>query len=199
MEGTPADLRVYKDANIENDHTFIGNGCDNWWGTDGDGGSITPCSSRLIETADGETQLIGVYYHFQAATVGTGGAMQTENTNSPDTFCPLGWQLPYSGTGGDYYDQSKSWAYLLTRYNIPSSGVQNVAKVKSYPFSYIASGYFPWSYGRLYYLTNGGLYWYSNQGQYPTHGDDYEFWTSSITINKAFHKTNGIAVRCVTY
>ncbi len=109
----------YKDGVVTNDHSYYGRGCKNSWGTDGEGGSQTPCADsdaggRYVKTADNETQKNGTYYNFQAATVGAGGAMATDKTDSPYTFCPLGWQLPYSGTGGDYDDKSKTWNICLS-------------------------------------------------------------------------------------
>ena len=163
MEGIPADLTIYIDTNPEHDHTYYGNGCDNGWGTSGEDGSKTPCpvsnaGGRFIKTADDETQKNGTYYNSQAATDGTGGAIATDNTNSSDTFCPLGWQLPYSGTSGNYYDKSKSWKYLLDAYSLISD-ISSVTKFRSYPLSYILPGYFTWNKGMLYNQKSLGDYW----------------------------------------
>ena len=158
MEGT--DVYRYRDGNRNNDHTSYGNGCPNDWGTDGDGGSGTSCDTKLVSTSDAEMQTIGVYYTFQAATSGTGAGMSTNNSNSPDTFCPLGWQLPYDGTGGDYYDKSRSWRYLFTTYNIAiiNGTASDSTKIKSYPFSYVQSGYYHQSIGKLYLQNHAGFY-----------------------------------------
>ena len=142
VEGRPNDLRVYIDTNVTHDHTYYGNGCGP------DIGSTTPCSTRIVQTNDGENQKNGTYYHFQAATVGTGGTIASENANSPDTFCPLGWQLPYSGTGGDYYDISRSIKVLLDTYQIDDN-ITGVHILRSYPFSIVYSGYFDGPEGSL--------------------------------------------------
>ena len=175
MEGTPADLTVYIDEDIAHDHTYFGNGCPNGWGTDGDGGSITPCSTRIVKDGNDENQKIGTYFNFQAATSGTSGAMTTQNTDSPDTFCPLGWQLPYSGKGGDYYDKSKSWKYLFSTYNIVSETSEGLQIIRKYPHNYVYSGYFRVNNGRLYNQTRYGHYWSS----------------TIATINSAFRLTFG--------
>ena len=84
MAGIPADLTVYADSNVSHDHTYYGRGCSNGWGTSGEDGSQTPCADsdaggQYVVTADGETQKTGTFYHFQAATVGTGYDLTTDN------------------------------------------------------------------------------------------------------------------------
>ena len=148
---------------MNNDHVFYGNGCPNGWDDSkpNAGGSTVACDSSTATTMDGETLSTKTVYSFQAATSGAGSTVVTANANSPDTFCPLGWQLPYGGTGGDYYDKSRSWRYLLTVYNIgfdPGTSA-DVTKVKSYPFSNIPSGSFHWSTGELYALGVNFYYW----------------------------------------
>ena len=133
-------MTPYADNNVLHDHVFIGNGCKT-------PSSIT-CSSRVEKTYDNEDQLIGVYYNFQAATSGTGGAMTEQYSNVPDTFCPLGWQMPYSGTGGDYYDISRSIKVLLDTYQIDDN-ITGVHILRSYPFSIVYSGYFDGPEGSL--------------------------------------------------
>ena len=178
-------------------------GCSNGWGTSGEGGSDIPCvtTGRIVKDGNNEDQKNGVYYHYQAASVGTGSAITTNNANVPDTFCPLGWQLPYGGKDGVYYNQSKSWRYLFDSYGITYDNGNNIetTKVKSYPFSYIHSGSFNLHTGMLYNMgPNGGYYWSST----------IESSTNSyrMTINKNpvlspsifDQKRAGLALRCVT-
>ena len=145
------------DSNTGHDHTYYGNGCPNDWGTDGDGGSNKSCSTRIIGTRDGENQKTGTLYDLQAATSGTNGSAPTGDL-TPDTFCPLGWQLPYGGTGGDYYDKSRSWEYLFNEYSL-GSGVSGANAVRSYPMSYILPGVYNWITGLLYFQDRNGYYW----------------------------------------
>ena len=157
MEGTNIYL---KDPNISNIHSYYGNGCPNEWGSDGTTGSTTSCETRLTTTFDGEYQKNGTYYNYQSSSLETGATLSTESSVIPDTFCPLGWQLPYSGTGGDYYDKSRSYKYLVNTYGITSSTQGNSA-LRSYPFSYILGGFYGFDQGRLYLLstTGAGFYW----------------------------------------
>ena len=140
VAGTPADLTLHKDTNSLHDHTYEGNGCSTT--------STTPCSDHIVSTYDNEDQKNGTYYTFQASTSGSGAGLSTKNTNAPDTFCPLGWQMPYSGTGGDYYDISRSIKVLLDTYQIDDN-ITGVHTLRSYPFSIVYSGYFDGPEGSL--------------------------------------------------
>ncbi|MBR2600733.1 hypothetical protein IKE07_01160 [Candidatus Saccharibacteria bacterium] len=194
MEGT--DIQTgNKDTNSKHDHTYYGNGCPNTWGNDGDLGSNTACSTRIVQTDDTENQKNGTYYHNQAATLGEGDAMGTDNAITPDTFCPLGWQLPYGGTGGDYYNKSKSFNYLITLYGY-SSGEIGSKKMRSYPISYVLSGRYYWVQAMLYMQTirthfwtstnkSGGNYYYFNLG--PDYFVDNDFTGKKM----------GLALRCI--
>ena len=207
MAGTPADLTTYKDNTTgyqTRDHTYYGRGCNNSWGTDGNGGSITPCpdsnaGGRIVKTAENEEQKNGTYYHFQAASAGSGGALETQNTKAPDSFCPLGWQLPYGGTGGDYYNQSKSWRSLFTTYSIAfdDGNAASATKVKSYPLSYVYSGSYYWLTGRLYYQTNDGYYWSSGIVS-STVAYRLRTWSSVVRPAESSNKAVGSALRCVS-
>ena len=205
MAGTPADMTVepYKDYNNEHNHTYYGRGCSNGWGTGGDGGSQTPCvdsdaGGRFVLTNDNETQKNGTYYNVQATTAGSGAGIAVDNTNAPDTFCPLGWQLPYSGTGGNYYDKTRSWRYLFTTYNMgyEPGTAEDVAKTKTYPFSYVYSGYFNWYTGRLYSQRYDGRWWSSTVLDGNT---SYYLYIGSPRLRpfNTSGKADGRALRCV--
>ena len=191
-------MTVYIDGEVKHDHTYYGNGCKQSEYPQGEDGSITPCSTRITQDGDGQNQKNGTYFNFQAANSGSGGSITTDNMISPDTFCPLGWQLPYSGTGGDYYDKSKSWNYLYTTYNIAFNDgtASDVTKVRSYPISYIYSGLFAWSTGRLYGLDKTGDYWSSNSG-IDYLGYDLFIMTHLIHTAHTNGKARGFTVRCV--
>ena len=192
MAGTPADLTVYIDSNKAHDHTFFGNGCEIQYK---EGGSITPCSTRVVETQDGESQYQGVIFNFQAATSGSGSTISENNSNAPDTFCPLGWQLPYSGRDGDYYNKSKSWGYFMSSYGITSRGII----LNKYPISFALSGYFLWQNGKLYAQAISGTYHSdtaasgNNSYRLILGSDGYASWNET----NGHMRTEGHAVRCI--
>ena len=183
-------MTIYIDTDATHDHTYYGNGC--YEGT----GSSTPCSSHLIETIDNEEQEIGTYYHFQAITSGSGGGTTADDANAPDSFCPLGWQLPYSGRGGDYYDKSKSWRYLYSQYNlvIDRGDTPSANKLSSYPLSYIRSGYINFYTMLLSNMGYGGIFWSSS----VSGGSAYRMglFLSAIEVSASNGKTHGFAIRC---
>ena len=194
MEGTDVETGNI-DNNKDHDHTYYGNGC---IGTDSEGGSSVSCSTRIIPI-DNENQKNGTYYNFQAATSGTGGASTGNNANSPDTFCPLGWQLPYGGTGGDYYDKSRSWKYLLEKYNIDhdDGDITSSSKLQRYPLSYVLSGDYRWGNGRLYRQGQIARYWSSTVSSDEFVAFFLNDWGSGLQIKSTQYKVFGFALRCV--
>ena len=196
MAGT--DVYSYKSTDYSLDQTYYGNGCGSGEYPEGEESSKVSCSSRFSDTLDGETQVIGAYYTFNSAASGSGGySVATLNSNTPDTFCPLGWQLPYSGTGGDYYDQSRSWRYLFTQYSINSDRA-GATKVVSYPLSYIWSGTYYWGEGVLKYKNATGLYW-SRTVQSGASAFKIHAWSSGFDYAAMPAKNAGGALRCVDY
>ena len=200
MAGIPADLTVYADSNVSHDHTYYGRGCSNGWGTSGEDGSQTPCADsdaggRYVATADNEIQKNGTYYHYQAASVSTGDTIVTDNSITPDSFCPLGWQMPYSGTGGDYYDKSRSWKYLFNEYGLVND-LAGSTTARTYPLSYIFSGAYRWTTGRLYFQSSGGHYWSitvaSSTSAYRLDMSSSGSFRPAYTSNKA----GGYSLRC---
>ncbi len=198
MEGT--DINFPDPDGLTNDHTYYGNGCPNGW-RDNDpplyGGSTISCSTNIVNTYDNkESQKIGAYYNFQAGTVGAGASITTENTNTLDTFCPLGWQMPYGGTGGDYYDQPKSFRYLTSIYGLITNS--DGYKLALYPFDYIKSGYM--NIGtqntRLYSITKFGAF-NTRTNRTPTTYFTFSMNDIYITLDSQNGKNSGHAIRCV--
>ena len=193
MAGT--NVEQYKDTSFIQDHSYYGNGCINGWE---EGGSPTSCTTRIVETRDSENQKIGTYYHYQAASVGTGISITADNANTPDTFCPLGWQMPYSGTGGDYYDKSRSFRRLLTSYNLGFDDGTNEDSIKfrSYPISNIYSGFYITGTGLLYYQDGTGVLWSSTSWS-ETVSYRISFWGSAIRPTATDGKSYSYALRCI--
>ena len=192
MEGT--DISTGQKANFTEDRTYYGNSCSNTWKNEPPyyGGSTVACSIRIVETRDNEYQNIGTYYHFQAASSGSGAAVTTENAIIPDSFCPLGWQLPYGGTSGDYYDKSRSFRYLFSRYGtyVDSFGLETL----SYPFSYNPNGSYSWGTISVMQATRTGHYWSSNVSSQRA----FRLHISGNTTEGLLDKNGGVAIRYVS-
>ena len=174
------------DGNEYHDHTYYGNG-------EGDDGSIAGPTRIPVPNYDNESQKNGTIYNYQAATSGYGAAMTTDNISASDTFCPLGWQMPYSGTGGDY-DKSKSWKYLYNLYGIINNQAGYEA-ILSYPFSEVLSGNYNWQGGNLANFNFNSLHNSStntNQNYHYKKG----VWAGSFSLNTVSPKAIGNMIRC---
>ena len=208
MAGT--DLTPYKDALINHDHTYHGNGCPQTWS----GTSTIVCGYGTVRTwtggtsgdlYQGEEQKIGTYYSYTAATEGTGNEDKdvADQTAVPDTFCPLGWQLPYSGKGGDYYNKSRSWIYLLSIYNITmGADLGGGPAVMSYPFDIIPSGAINIANGYLLEAHENGAsgsanLWLSTMTN-RQNADKLQVWWNTVDI-RYFFKSYGLSLRCVIF
>ena len=197
MEGT--DIRT---GNIDNyhthDHTYYGNGCGPTEYPVGMEGSPVSCSTRMARDGNNQDQKNGTHYNYQSSTSGAGGTITNENAISPDTFCPLGWQLPYGGKGGDYYNKSKSWRYLFNTYSITydDGGAEQSTKLKLYPFSMIWGGYYRWNQGTVHNHGYRGYYWSStivnNENAFSM-----GIWDTAIRSASTDIKTIGFSIRCV--
>ena len=181
-----------------NDGTYYGNGCPNSWNNDIPttyGGSDVSCSSRLIEANDGETQSIGTYYNYSAAVAGLSIQETVADTSAPNSFCPFGWQLPYRGTGGDYYEQSKYWDYLLSTYHLILYDVADGIKFGLYPLSFVRSGFYRFNIAYLFDQGILGRYWspFTATQTFQGRRVDYGGTIGFVSDNKI----DGDSIRCV--
>ncbi|MBR2600631.1 hypothetical protein IKE07_00615, partial [Candidatus Saccharibacteria bacterium] len=96
-------------------------------------------------------------------------------------------------------DKSKSWNHLFKSYglHIGDGTATDATKIKSYPFSYVYSGYYYWYTGRLYYQSNLGYYWSSTVVS-STRAYFLHTWSSDVRPASTDNKAGGFAVRCVT-
>ena len=192
MEGT--DLSGYNYPNFLQDYTYYGNGCPNDWGDGGDGGSQQSCTTRITQTADHEDMKNGTYYNRNGATAGS-TLTTAGNTDAPDTFCPLGWQMPYGGTAGDYYNKSKSARYLFETAYSYGDGSGKGTNAMSYPFSYNFDGLINGNnHGsvRLYYMKyNSSANFWSK-----TYSTVYSLGLANIYYAQNHGPIDGRAVRC---
>ena len=189
MAGT--DISDKADGLVAHDHTYFGNGCP---GDDSQPESYESCSSKTEPTFDGETQNIGSYYNFQAATASSGVVLSEANTIAPDTFCPLGWQMPYSGTGGDYYDKSRSMKYLFETYGLLDDQ-HSAEEYLSYPFSNTRSGRIRFDVAGLRFVGTAGFF---HPVTVAGGGNMYriEVWRTNLRYNGPVPMIFGYTVRC---
>ena len=182
---TGTDLKPYLDADYRNDHSYFGNGCMLSETEGGAYSSPTACATKLRPNRENtEQQFIGTYYNYQGATSGSGATAKTDNTIVPDSFCPLGWQMPYDGTGGDYYNASKSWKNVFGTYGYENN-VNSNPNINQYPFDIITAGHFGWHTGSFFVMDDSGLYYSSTVKQ-----NDKAYWI--YTYRDHFTFMNGL-------
>ena len=146
------------DTNKFNAHSYNGNGSAGTRTSD-----TTTCTSTAspnecaIVYNQTETQSIGTYYNWAAATAqsggnGTGG--DDDPAEAPNSFCPYGWRLPSGGDNGT----PKSFATLLTGAYQLSNSAYGSTSARSYPVSLVYAGYYSWNTSNLANQTAAGYY-----------------------------------------
>ena len=65
------------------------------------------------------------YYSWDAATLGSGRSISTENTGAPYSLCPKGWRLPTSGSTENYAWKRGDFYHLATIYGIDLENAYN--------------------------------------------------------------------------
>jgi len=180
---TLSTLANYLDTDATHEHTYFGNGSNY---------SQTVGNTYQTTTYDGETQKIGTYYNFQAATIGTGAALTDDGEQAPDSFCPAGWQLPIGNT----QNVDKAFQKLLNSYSI-SNNSEGSAAARKYPLSYLLSGSYYWGSGRLYDLGSSGNWW---SGTFEEEGGAYglDIYEDEIYADDNRSMGNGFPLRCVS-
>ena len=177
------------DTNVLHDHTYYGNGCHVYsW-------SYTACSLRTIKTFDNEDQYIGVLFNSNSSSSGSSVSITTADTNAPDSFCPLGWQIPYSGTGGDYYDKSNSWKNLVDLYDFGYSQTGS-EKIRSYPFSFIQPGEYDYGQGGIAYTEIAGDYWINTVSTTDYRSYRFTIYGDRSEPRNTAYFSHGYPVRC---
>ncbi len=156
---------------------------------------------------DGDTQTVGTYFNWKAAT---GGMGDMTNTSRPgDSVCPKGWQLPV-------YSNDKSWdnlirvVYSAETFTAGNAGANQAnyqttngahiyamsQTLRRAPLSMPFSGSFQFYSGKTVAVAGYGFFWSSTS--YSTPGARYlSFYSNSLGPQNGSSKGNGFPVRCV--
>lgn len=160
-------------------------------------GNTTNCG------ASGQNTPCYSYYSWDAATLGSGRSISTENTDAPYSICPKGWRLPTSGNSsnnewkrGDFYALAKAYgADLESNYYQNSSTFYNNAGPRTAVPNFLLAGY----YHTGSFDSGGSLggYWSST-----SYGNSYtarylSFRSSSVYSANRSNRRGGFSVRCV--
>ena len=159
-------------------------------------GNKTNCGASLQNTP------CYSYYSWDAATLGSGRSLATENTDAEQSICPKGWRLPTSGNSsnnewkrGDFYALATAYgANLETNYYESSATFYYSAGPGTTPNLLLAGSY---DSGSFYYGGSIGSYWSStsrsdtNFARYFYIGSPYVF--SADYSNRRY----GFSIRCL--
>ena len=144
------------------------------------------------------------YYSWDAATLGSGRTIATDNTNAEQSICPKGWHLPttYNGSPNDSTDFRKLMIALggsaeVQTYNSRSTptGATMSSALQASPNNFLLAG--------LYYdgsfLSGGsyGRYWSSTSTSDNSSARHLYFSSSNVNSASSNYRCMGYSVRCV--
>lgn len=136
------------------------------------------------------------YYSWDAATLGSGREISTDNQNAPYSICPKGWHLPstYNGT-----NSSTDFRALMIAYG----GSESVQNYGSSMFNKIKAGTAPnFLLAHFYYsnVFNNGVYhfyWSSTSGSGSNKARTLGLDTGGVYSANDDTRYYGFAVRCL--
>ena len=159
-------------------------------------GKTTDCG------ASGQNTPCYSYYSWDAATLGSGRTLNTENTDAPYSICPKGWRLPTSGNSsnnewkrGDFYALATAYgANLESNYHENSATFYNNAGPGTTPNFLLAGRYDDGSF-----ITGGsyGNYWSSTSYSNTSYVRSLYFSSSSVYSADIVGRYRGFSVRCL--
>ena len=143
------------------------------------------------------------YYSWDAATLGSGRGISTDNTDAQYSICPKGWKLPTSRTTSATNWQTESDFYVLAhQYGLDSTtstsesdnGFYMQAGPGTVP-NFLLAGYY--SYGSFVYGGSGGYYWSSTSYRDSNYARYLYVYSSSVYSADYFPRWYGFSVRCL--
>jgi uncharacterized protein (TIGR02145 family) len=143
------------------------------------------------------------YYSWDAATLGSGRSISTENTDAPYSICPKGWRLPTSGNSsngewkrGDFYALATAYgADLENNYYQSSSTFYNNAGPNTTVPNFLLAGYY--YYGSFLNEGSYGYYWSSTSYGNSGYARNLHFYSSGVYSANYYRRRNGFSVRCL--
>ena len=144
------------------------------------------------------------YYSWDAATLGSGRALATDNTNAEQSICPKGWHLPttYNGNPNNSTDFRKlvialggSSSIQLYNSSTTPTGATMSSALQASPNNFLLAGrYYSGS------LANGGsdgYYWSSTSYTDNSTARFLYFYSSFVNPANNIRRSMGNSVRCV--
>ncbi len=164
-------------------------------------------NSEIRNTApfimDSDTQTVGTYFNWKAATGGIGDTTNTSRLD--DSVCPKGWQLPVDATSGksyrhlieSYYDGVYGYAGSTYKETINGAHIYAISQaLRRAPLSITLSGYFQFYSSKTVGVASYGYFWSSTSSS-TTSARNLYFLSNALHPQTYNNKGYGFPVRCV--
>ncbi len=163
-------------------------------------------NSNNITTSQSDctnTKPCNSYYSWDAATLGSGRSIATDNTDAPYSICPKGWRLPTSRTTSATNWQTTSDFYMLAhQYGLDSTTSTSESDSDFYtkagpgttPSFLLAGNYYDGSFGYGGIL---GHYWSSTSRSNSSSARYLYFYSSGVNSANVSPSRYGFSVRCL--
>ena len=145
------------------------------------------------------------YYSWDAATLGSGRSIATDNTDADHSICPKNWRLPTSrysnpfdttiASGSDFYILATNYGMDTGIWNQSTGNFYTQAGPGTTPDFLLAGSYDGGSFssGGI-----GGNYWSSTSYSSSTFALGlYFFYSRNVSSNDTYFSQNGLSVRCL--
>ena len=158
------------------------------------------------ETCDNNSPCYS-YYSWDAATLGSGRSISTDNTDAPYSICPKGWKLPSTYNGSGTTAEATDFRALMIAlggsnsiqtYNSSTSptgaAMYNAIKAGTAP-NFLLAGY----YGNGSFSNGGsyGNYWSSTSRSSSNVARNLYFDSSYVDSANSYSRRYGFSVRCL--
>ena len=144
------------------------------------------------------------YYSWDAATLGSGRSISTDNTDAGQSICPKNWRLPtsrYTNTFDATTAANSDFYNLATNYGMPTGAwgqstgnFYSQAGLGTTPNFLLAGGY----YARSFISGDGyGVYWSSTSYSSSSRARSLYFNSSRVNTVNDYTRSGGYSVRCL--
>ncbi|MBR3385962.1 hypothetical protein IKG68_00080 [Candidatus Saccharibacteria bacterium] len=147
------------------------------------------------------------YYSYNAATLGSGMNITTDNTDAPYSVCPKGWKLPTSRSTLELAKTSSDFYQMAIHYGLNPADINETSDAAptfctsagdcsgapSIPH-FLRAGHY---YGSMFYNGSAyGFYWSSTASGSPS-ARSLDFYSGYVYSANSHYRRDGFAVRCL--
>ena len=143
------------------------------------------------------------YYSWDAATLGSGRSISTDNTDAPYSICPKGWRLPNTRFGTDNSSDYRALAIAyggsssIQIYNSETSPTGSAiydALTHNTPPGFLNAGVYRSTFQAG---GSGGYYWASTSNGNGNGARSISIWSTAVNIAFANVRNDGFSIRCL--